>query len=516
MLAETAVEAARRFGERPALVAEQGWAVTYADLDRLSDEVAVGMSRRGVREGSVVSLVLPSVPEHVVAYLAAAKLGAVTASVNAKLGPAEREAVLAVAGPTLVVAAASVAPDEGSGGLDGAAVEVLEPAASPSQVLAGLRSRGEAPPPLRGDPARPVAVVFTSGTTGAPRGAVYTGRQLAFIADTDGGPGWGGGGRALGGSTPAHLGPMTKLAGNLRRGTTTYLTAEWKAADALRLIAEQRIATVGGVPTQLALMLRDPAFDRHDLRCVRAIVVGGGPAAPALLREARARFGAPVAVRYSCTEAGVGTGTALDDPPEDAEESVGRPLPGVAVRVVGEAGVTVEVGEVGEVVLRSPAVMPAYWRDEAATAAAFAPGGGVRTGDVGWVDGRGRLHLASRVGDRYVRGGYNVHPLEVEAVLADHPDVAAVAVVARDDPVMGEVGVAVVVPRPGHPVPTLSALRSFGGQRLANYKLPELVVGIDALPLTAMDKVDRRALSSLVAGVESGALGDTLPASDSQ
>ena len=129
----------------------------------------------------------------------------------------------------------------------------------------------------------------------------------------------------------------------------------------------------------------------------------------------------------------------------------------------------------------------------------FTADGSVRTGDLGWIDERGRLHLAGRSRERYVRGGYNVYPMEVEAVLADHPDVAAVAVVSRNDPVMGEVGVAVVVPRADTPTPGLASLRAYAGERLARYKLPEDMVVLSALPLTAGEKVDRRALERLIA-----------------
>jgi acyl-CoA synthetase (AMP-forming)/AMP-acid ligase II len=498
VLAETAVEAARRFGERPVLVAEEGWSLTFADLDRLSDEAAAGLARRGVGEGDVVALLLPASPEHFVAYVAAAKLGAITAAVNSRLTAVERAAVLDVAGPAAVVTTPALAGQGGLDGLGGARVVEVAPASSPEAVLAGVRAVGESPPALRPDPDRPVAVVFTSGTTGTPKGAVFAGRQLAFITDTDVGPAWGGGGKALAGSALAHLGPMTKFAGNLRRGSTQYLTGAWRASDALRRISELGIAAIGGVPTHLALMLRDPDFDRYDLSCVRAIVIGGGPATPALVREARARFGAPLAVRYSCTEAGIGTGTAFDDPDEDAEVSVGRPQPGVRVRVVDEGGADLPAGEVGEVVLASPAVMGGYWHDERATAEAFAPAGGVRTGDLGWIDEAGRLRLAGRGRERYVRGGFNVYPMEVEGVLADHPALAAVAVVGRADPVMGEVGVAVVATRPGSPAPTLAELRAFGEGRLARYKLPDEVLVVPGLPLTAMEKVDRRALEELV------------------
>lgn len=496
MLAETLAEAARRFGGRDALVTEDGWSLTYRQLDGLSDEVAVGLARRGLGPGRVLSLVLPAGPEHIVAYLAAARLGAVTAAVNPRLTPGERRAVLGAAHPDLVLATPELAPEGGPP--EGAELVEVEEAASAGDLLAGLRVGGEAPPPLEADPDRPIAIVFTSGTTGLPKGAVFAGRQIAFITRCDVGEEWGGGGKALAGSALAHLGPTTKLAGNLQRGSTQYLTRQFKASTALRRIAELGIAAVGGVPTQVALMLRDPDFDRLNLSSVRAIIMGGGPATPALIREARRRFGVPVAVRYSCTEAGIGTGTTFADPDEDAEVSVGRAQPGVTLGVVDADGRPVPEGEVGEVCLASPAVMSGYWRDEEATAAALGPDGAVRTGDLGWVDEQGRLHLAGRARERYVRGGYNVYPMEVEAVLAEHPALAGVAVVGRPDPVMGEVGVAVVVPAAGADAPDVAALRAFAADRLARYKLPDEVRVADALPLTAMDKLDRRALEAMV------------------
>jgi acyl-CoA synthetase (AMP-forming)/AMP-acid ligase II len=225
-------------------------------------------------------------------------------------------------------------------------------------------------------------------------------------------------------------------------------------------------------------------------------VVGGGPATPALVRAARARFGVPLAARYSCTEAAIGTGTRFDDPPEDAEVSVGRAQAGVTLSVIDEEDRPVPAGEVGHVCLRSGAVMSGYWNDAEATVAAFTPDGSVRTGDLGWVDEHGRLHLAGRGKEMYVRGGYNVYPMEVEGVLAEHPAVASVAVVARPDRVMGEVGVAFVVPRPGRREPTLRDVHEFASDRLAAYKLPAELRIVTSLPLTSMDKVDRRALAS--------------------
>jgi acyl-CoA synthetase (AMP-forming)/AMP-acid ligase II len=493
VLREVLGEAARRFGETPAYVASGGWPVTYAALDRASDEVAVGLARRGVGTGDVVALVLPACPEYFVAYLAAAKVGAVTAGVNPRLSAPEREGVLTVAGPKLVLATADLAPASWP-------VEEVAPAPSADAMLHSLRTPGDAPPALPDDPERPVAIIFTSGTTGAPKGALFCNRQLSAIVAIDVGDRWGGGASQLAGTALAHLGPMTKLPGNLRQGATAYLTARWRAEDALRMTSELKMTSIGGIPTQVALMLRVPDFDRYDLSSLRAIVIGGGPATPSLVREARQRFGVPVSSRYSCTEAAIGIGTGLGDPPEDAEESVGKPLAGVELFLLDDDDRPVRAGETGQVCLKSPAVMSGYYRDPAATAAAFTAQGAVRTGDLGWLDDRGRLHLAGRSKEMYVRGGYNVHPLEVESVLSEHPGVAAVAVAPRPDDVMGEVGVAFVVTRSGATSPSLDELRSFGGGRLAGYKLPDELRLVDELPLTAMDKLDRRALRAQLAG----------------
>jgi acyl-CoA synthetase (AMP-forming)/AMP-acid ligase II len=482
MLPQTVAEAARRFGDRTAYVAPAGWPLTYADLDRISDEVAAGLARRGVHEGDVVALVLPPGPEYVLAYCAAAKLGAIAAGVNERLSDRERRAALGIAAPRVTLDA-----DE------------FPAATDAGEVLRSLRVPGGPITVLPEEPERPVAIVFTSGTTGLPKGALYCNRQLEFITRTDVGDTWDTGGRSSSGTSFAHLGFMTKLPGVLRRGGTTFIMERWRAREALELLERERLTTVAGVPTQLALMLRDPEFDRFDLTSVQFIIAGGAPITPALATEARQRFGAKLATRYSCTEAGIGLGTAFDDPDEDAIVSVGRPHPSVELALRNPDGRDVGAGEVGEVCLRSPAVMSGYWHDPEQTATAFTGDGFVRTGDLGWLDDRGRLRLVGRSKEMYVRGGYNVFPVEVEGVLSTHPDVAAVAVVSRADAVMGEVGVAVIVPRDPQRPPDLAGLREFAAPQLAAYKLPEHLALVDALPLTAGEKVDRRALAEQIA-----------------
>lgn len=256
------------------------------------------------------------------------------------------------------------------------------------------------------------------------------------------------------------------------------------------------MATIGGVAPQMALLLRHPDLERIDVTCVRAIVMGGAASPPDLVRTARKRFGAPYSIRYSSTESGgVGTATAFDADDDEALSSVGRPRGGTEVEVRDDLGRPVPAGTVGELHLRSPTMMRGYWRDPAATAVALVDGW-LRTGDLASVDERGLVRLAGRRSEMYVRGGYNVFPAEVEAALASHPGVADVVVVPRPDPVMGDVGVAVVVPVDRDAPPALADLRSHLNGVLSAHKHPEAVRVVEAIPLTAMAKVDRRAMAA--------------------
>jgi acyl-CoA synthetase (AMP-forming)/AMP-acid ligase II len=188
------------------------------------------------------------------------------------------------------------------------------------------------------------------------------------------------------------------------------------------------------------------------------------------------------------------TGTEPDDPPMTQYRTVGRPQAGVEVALRDETGATVAMGAVGRVHVRSTCVMRGYWGDPELTSAALSPDGWLRSGDLARWDGAGNLVLCGRADDMYIRGGYNVYPLEVEQVLAEHPGVGEVSVIGMTAPVIGEVGVAFVVPAAGSPAPSIEALRSWCRERLADYKAPDEVILVDALPLTAMMKVDKAAL----------------------
>ncbi|HEV7720961.1 MAG TPA: class I adenylate-forming enzyme family protein [Iamia sp.] len=489
MLADTVREAGARFGDRPAFVDAEGRPTSYAALDRRSDAVAAGLAGRGLAAGDVVALTLASGVDWVVLAAACAKAGPATAGINPRLAPVEQQACLGVARPALVVEHADQVAELEASGID------------------------RTPSPLAPDPERLAAVVFTSGTTGRPKGAVFRDRHIEAVARIDTGLAWGDPATAptpmLAATQMAHVGFTTKLAWYLRTGTTTHLLDRWRPADVLALAERVGLPALGGVAPQIALLLRDPTFNQRDLSSVKGLVVGGGPSPPALVAEARRRFGAGYSIRYSSTESGgVGTGTAFDAPDAEGLHTVGRTRGGIEVAIHDDEGRPVPDGEAGEVWLRSDAAADGYLHDETATAELRAPGGWIRTGDLGRIeppdgalgpDAAGCLVLTGRRSEMFIRGGYNVHPQEVEAVLGRHPAVAQVAVVPRPDPVMGEVGVAVVVPVDAAAPPSLAELRTFGADLLARHKLPEALALRPDLPLTAMQKLDRTTLKTEVA-----------------
>jgi acyl-CoA synthetase (AMP-forming)/AMP-acid ligase II len=492
MLDEVIREAAVRFDTLPALVTADGWSFSYRELDQASDEVAVWLQRHhGVAAETVAAIMMPTSVDYLVYYAAFAKLGAITAGVNPHLTARERKAVLEACEPAIVVSE----PDLLEGIPDGCVV--LDHVAAPTadDVCADRRVRGKKPTVLPSDPDRPVTICFTSGSTGEPKGALFRDRQLRAIFQMDTGGAWGGGSPTILGTQFAHIGAMTKVPWLLAGGATLHVMRKWRAADVLRLTAEHRMAAINAGPTQIALLLRQPDFEAYDLSCVRVIVAGTGPSSPAIIDEARRRFDCAYSVRYSSTECGgVGLATAMDAPDSEALYTIGRPRPGVDAKIADDQGNELATGETGELWLRSAAVMSEYWRNDEATRETLV-GGWLRSGDLGYRDDTGCYRLVGRAKEMYIRGGYNVFPLEVERVLGDHPKVAQVAIVPRADPVMGEIGEACIVPRsPGDP-PTLEEIRAFGEQGLARFKLPERLRLLDALPLNASDKLDRRALA---------------------
>jgi acyl-CoA synthetase (AMP-forming)/AMP-acid ligase II len=310
-------------------------------------------------------------------------------------------------------------------------------------------------------------------------------------------------------------------------GITTVITpTPWSAAHTLATFGTEQITVAQGVPTQWALLLALDGFDDAERSSLRIAGTGAARMEASMVRELRERLGVPVVVRYTSTESSLGTGTVPGDPDELVATTVGRPVPGVALELVDEDGAPVATGSVGRVRLRSGAVMRGYLKDlagpspAAGAPASPSPSGGaaplldavltasvldvdgwVTTGDFGRLEDDGCLRLVGRANELYQRGGYNVYPAEVESVLTEHPAVSAAAVLGVPDPVLGEVGVAFVVPVPGSAAGAmdLGALRSHCAAALADYKAPDALVVVDALPLTPMMKIDKRALAGRAA-----------------
>jgi acyl-CoA synthetase (AMP-forming)/AMP-acid ligase II len=289
-------------------------------------------------------------------------------------------------------------------------------------------------------------------------------------------------------STPfAHAGYMFKLWDQLIWGTTLVIPpTPWSAAGMFQILLDEDITVAGAVPTQWAKLLELDEVSPEALSALRIGVVATAPAPPELVRRVADRIGVPLVVRYAMTECPTISGTTPEDPPEIQFRTVGRPAPGMAVRVVN-----------GGIEVAGPCVMRGYWRNPELTASVLHDGW-LRTGDIGLLRADGNLSIEGRNSDMYIRGGFNVHPLEVEQVIATHPAVREAAVVGRPAPVIGEIGVAVVVAAdPDHP-PALDVLRAHVSAELADYKAPDELVVVDELPMTPMLKPDRAALRELI------------------
>jgi acyl-CoA synthetase (AMP-forming)/AMP-acid ligase II len=340
----------------------------------------------------------------------------------------------------------------------------------------------------------PACIVWTSGTTGVPKGAVYDHARMRAISANIGQLTEPGDRRLLVLPFP-HVGYMTRMWDELANATTIVIASEpWSAAETLRLFRDEDITMGTGVPTQWELVLAHPDVTRTDFSRVRVCGIGGAAIAPDLVRRMRETLGCPVLSRYTSTEAGVTTSTLVGDDDDVIATTVGRPAPDVELEIRADAG------EVGEIVCRSPAMMKEYWRDPETTAATIDADGWLHTGDLGYVGTDGNLRIVGRLKEMYIRGGYNVYPAEVEATLTEHPAVAQAAVVGTPDPVLGERGTAFVVVEPGSGAPTLAELVEWCRARIADYKAPDRLVVVDAFPVNATHKVDKAALAAGVAG----------------
>jgi len=483
--------AAEQHGGRDAYV-EGDRRLSFAEWRDAADALARALVDRGVRPGDVVALRLPSSIDYAVAYGAAAIAGAVTTGINPRLGPREVAAIVSRCRPAVLIDDRSL----GDLAVD-TPVAVLERSELP-QLYTGAGLGADRP--IR-QPSDAVTIIWTSGTTGVPKGAWFDHQNLAGAVLTAGvmsAPY----DRRLVGTPFPHAGYMAKLWDQLAWGSTIVISATpWTAADMVRSIVEERITVAGGVPTQWAKLLEQPGLAQADFSSLRLCLAATAPASPELVERVTSVMGCPMIVRYAMTESPSITGTEPGDPLDVLLRTVGRPQAGVALSIVDEGGSPVERGTVGRVRLRGPCVMRGYWGEAELTSQVLSPDGWLTSSDLGSVDPQGNLVLAGRVDDLYIRGGYNVYPLEVEHVLSEHPAVDQVAVVGVAAPVIGEIGVAFVVPAERNRPPTLAELRTWVRERLADYKSPDRLELVDQLPLTAMSKIDKAALRRSAADI---------------
>ena len=470
--------------------------MTFAEWERAADGVATRLAAMGVVQGDVVGISLPSSIEYAVAYQGVVRLGAVASGMNPKLGPAETEHIIAKSSPKVIIT------DE---------LNVTDSSVAVLTVDELCNAYADEP-----FTARPtivdtdlLAIVWTSGTTGKPKGAMFDHACLRAMTRAAG-PLSAVGDRRLSPLPFAHVGYMTRVWDELMHVITTIICpTPWTAVGALQLIEEERVSVGQGVPAQWQMMLAHPDLAATDTSSLRIVSSGAARIPPEMVDAMRDRFESPVVVRYTSTEACVSTGTSLDDPDDVICNTVGTPGAGVEMelrlddgrgRVVGatDSGET----EVGTVCLRSRAMMRGYWQEPELTADAIDSNGWLLTGDLGFLDARGDLHLAGRSTEMYIRGGYNVYPIEVENHLGQHDLVDRVAVTGTAAPVLGDIGVAFVVPTDSANPPTLEQLRAWCNERLASYKAPDALVLLNELPLTAMSKIDKRALAPAAAEAE--------------
>ncbi len=482
----------------PAVDARPRRSITFAAWRDRSDAVASWLHLEGVGPNDVICLLLGPSIDFAVAYQGIVRVGAITTGINTRMGVAERDSIFDRIRPAM-----TIVEDDLADSLPSVAGQIVHRSA-----LATLPAAERPPAPSRRG-ADVVAVVWTSGTTGLPKGALFSHDNLRSVAEgTDvlSRPG----DRRLSPLPFSHVSYVTRAWDEIAHGVTTIISpSPWQARSALEVMRNEAVTVAQGVPTQWALMLELDELDASNLPSLRVAGTGAARMAPSQVAEIRRRLGVPVIVRYTSTETSLGTGTRPGDDDETVATTVGRPVSGVTIEIVDGAGAPVGSGEIGRVRLRSGAVMLGYVApvgeeergqplriDEERTRGVRSDDGWITTGDFGRLDEAGNLQLVGRDNEMYQRGGYNVYPAEVEHILDSLETVAQVAVVSAEDPILGEVGVAFVVPA-GVRAPSLDEVREHVASQLADYKRPDALEILDSLPVTPMGKVDKRSLAKI-------------------
>jgi fatty-acyl-CoA synthase len=475
---------ARKTPHRTALVHGER-SLSYADLHERTTRLAHALRAAGVRRGDRVAYLGPNHPAYLETLFATGMLGAVFVPLNTRLAAPEIAYQLQDSGARALLHASSCA------GLVPAAVPVtVEIGPTYESLLAGAATE---PIDETVSPDELCLIMYTSGTTGRPKGAMLTHANLTWnavnvLVDHD----LTADERALVSAPLFHTAGLNMLTlPVLLKGGTCVLVESFDPAATLALIERHRITFMFGVPTMFDLVARQPGWARADLSSLRLLTCGGAPV-PAALIDTYQRRGLTFLQGYGMTEAAPGTLFLDAEHAVSKAGSAGVPHFFSDVRVLGPGGLPVPAGELGEVVVRGPHVGPGYWGLPEETAAAIRDGW-FHSGDAARVDADGYVTIADRIKDMYISGGENVYPAEVEDALLALPGVAECAVIGVPDERWGETGRAFVVPAPDAAATPQELLAALGG-RLARYKIPKSVVLVEHLPRTASGKILKRRL----------------------
>jgi long-chain acyl-CoA synthetase len=494
------VHGAKRADERALVVGERE--LTFADLDARSSQVAQAFRAAGVGFGDRVAFIEKNGLEFFEVVCGLAKLGAVGVPVNWRLAAPEMQHIIEDAQARVVVVGSEFFRH----------LEAIEDRLPTVHTLVAIGAHDRWPsfdawmgghpaedPGVTTGPDDVAFLMYTSGTTGAPKGVMLTNHNYFSkahgIADE-----W----RLSGDSVTLAVMPMFHMAGSgwalvgLYEGCTTVVLRDVDPSAILDSIARHGITNMLLVPAVIQFLLATRGVEQTDFSSVRAIVYGASPITDDVLTKGLERFGCEFFQVYGLTET-TGSITQLDSSDHDPERrpgllrSCGKPYPWAEVRIAGNDGDQVPTGTVGEVWTRSPQNMIGYWNNPDATAATITADGWLKTGDIGYFDDDGYLYLHDRVKDMIVSGGENVYPTEVENVMMTHPEVADVAVIGVPDERWGETVKAVVVPAPGTS-PSETELIAYARERLGGFKLPKSVDFAESLPRTPSGKLLKRAL----------------------
>ena len=505
-----------RHGDRLA-VADGDTRLTYAELHDEAGRFGAALVAAGIEPGDRVALWAPNSAEWIAAVLGLLRAGAVLVPVNTRFKGLEAADILARSRARALVTVTDFLGADNLGMLRSAGVDLPDlqtvvvargPAPHDADTwdafLARADDAGRTAVERRSadlDESSPSDILFTSGTTGVPKGVVMThGRTLCVATDWVAMTGLAADDRYLMVNPYFHMfGLKAGILASVAAGAAMFPEPVFDVDRALARVAAEGITVLPGAPTLYQSILDHADRDRHDLSTLRVAVTGAADIPVELIRRIVDELPFPTVVSgYGLTEGGTASATDLDDDPQTIATTVGRARPGFEIRVVGDGDADLPAGETGEILLRGPSVMAGYLDDPKATAEALSPDGWLRTGDLGVLDDRGYLRIVGRSKDMFIVGGFNAYPAEIENHLLRHPDVQQAAVIGIPDERLGEVGMAFVVTRSGDAGDAAEIL-TWCRDQMANYKVPRAIEVVAELPLNATGKVEKTVLRARAA-----------------